>query len=524
MRSNRFRLLRTLIGLTISLVAAFFLLHWRRVKNCVSIPGRQSSNTGTVRKLLPGAIPILMAAILAAVPAARAQGTLPYPLGTAFPMMLYEIGAVPSNVRTLANYGWNVFQNYGAPTTNVINPFLTVLATNGGFGDVVIPCNTDINTGVDYEWPEFQVQSWIQGLSANTNIAWWDLPEEMRPWKPTEMQLLSDYTAWSRLYDPGQRPTYEYTPNNRTASDIATIAQGVDILGISCYCEAMGMPHAWVRYKLQDVGVQGVAQAGAVLGQNYRSGQKTLVAALYCATNTSGNVATPQQCYHDVWSAIASGAQGIALFAYYHAVHDTPPLTNNLQQYNVAASQLMGPEQIGQVVLFGIPNTNVTAVVISGPANTVAFTPPGSTNISYPSLNVLCKIWSNRVYVIAVNSTSNTVSATISNLPIMNGTAILPFETNSVAITNRSISDTFQPWGVHVYKITPPPLEISSITVEGATVVLTFPAIANFSYVLQRSMGQGWASIGSNTASSTGLLSVTSNASASAAFYRLQLK
>ena len=69
----------------------------------------------------------------------------------------------------------------------------------------------------------------------------------------------------------------------------------MDVVGVSCYCEDMGMPHAWVRYKLQQVGAGGAALAGDVIGSNYIAGQKTLVAVLSIAqfTNNSPSEPTP---------------------------------------------------------------------------------------------------------------------------------------------------------------------------------------------------------------------------------------
>ena len=104
---------------------------------------------------------------------------------------------------------------------------------------------------------------------------------------------------------------------------------------------------------------------------------------------------TPSQTYHDFWSAIASGARGISVFAYWHALHDDPSLTNNLQQLNLAASQITGSEKLGNVVLYGTRNTNVTFSVISRPSQTVfPLLPPNATNLSNTlSLDVLRKTW-----------------------------------------------------------------------------------------------------------------------------------
>jgi hypothetical protein len=375
---------------------------------------------------------------------------LPYPQGTAFPLEMYEVQV--ADVVNLVSNGWNIVQNYNLKTTTDFSNYLQGVSAWQETSVAVIPCYTATN-GNDYEWTQSQVQSWVQAVAGAPNLAWWDLPEEMRSWIPSELKLLGDYTAWTRLYDPAQHPTYEYTPNNRNATEISHIAPMVDVIGISCYCEYINMPHAWVRYKVEESGRHGLALAGKTQGSDYLGGQKTLVAVLYCAVSNNG-APTPDQTYHDFWSAIASGAQGISVFAYFHALHDNPPLIDNLQRLNLAASQITGPENIGAVVLYGAAVSNVTFTVTSGPTQTVAFQPPTETTLfQYPSLNVLTKTWAGNVYVIAVNSTSDSVSACISNLPSAAASASLPFESRSVPMSGGSFADTFAPWGVHIYKM-----------------------------------------------------------------------
>jgi len=375
-----------------------------------------------------------------------------YPQGAAFPLLMYEISP---NYPTLSAYGWNIMQEYGLNTNSDVNNFLQELLSNNQAGPAVIPDNgtSDPYTG----WTQSQVQTWVQSMAGNPNLAWWYLPEQMFPWYPSETNLLNNYTAWTRLYDPQQRPTCEYTENSFNDADVSGVIRYVDVVGISCYCEELGMPHAWVRYKLQQAGAGGAALAGKTLGGNYLAGQKTLVAVLSIArfTANSPSEASPAQTYHDFWSAIASGARGIAAWSYYHDVNDDPAnLTNNLNELNLAASQITGPEQIGSMIIEGAVNSNVTFAVTSGPTNTVSFIPPGeSTSFQYPSINVLSKTWNGCVYVIAVNSTSNTVAATFSNIPSTATAAQLPFETRSVPLTNGTFSDSFAAWGVHIYKM-----------------------------------------------------------------------
>ena len=271
--------------------------------------------------------------------------------------------------------------------------------------------------------------------------------------------------------------------------------------------------------------MHGVALAGKTPGPDYLAGQKTLVAVLYCATNANypGVIPSPAQAYHDVWSAIASGAQGISVFAYWHGVHDTPALTNNLLQLHLAASQISGAEQLGAVVLYGAPNTNVTFSIASGPTQTVAFQPPMETNLfQYPSLNVLSKTWSGNVYAIAVNSTDQSVSAVLSNLPTAAATAVLPFESRSVPVSEGSFADSFPPWGVHIYKM-PASIRVSCFLRSGGGLcqfAVTNSGVSSYT-VLSSTNLVTWAASGSATQFASGLYQFTDPAMRPWCYYRL---
>jgi autotransporter-associated beta strand protein len=417
-----------------------------------------------------------------------------YPQGTAFPLFMYEI---TPTYPSLSQYGWNIMQEYGLNTNSDVNNYLQGLLPNNVAGVAILPATAGTGTYAPDPytgWTQTQISNWVQSIAYNTNLAWWSLPEELKPnnWS-SEATLMKNYLSWMRLYDPAQRPNYEYTPNYFADTDMSGVANYVDVIGVSCYCEADSMPHAWVRYKMQQVGGNGTALAGKTIGANYLAGQKTLVAVLYDAqaVGYTPSEPTPAQTYHDFWSAIASGAQGIAVYAHYHALNDDPAnLTNNLNQLNLAASQITGPEQIGNVILYGTANPIVTFNITAGPTNTVSFTPnSGGPTYQYPSINVLSKTWNGNVYVIAVNSTSNTVTATVSNVPSSLALATLPFESRSVPMTNGSFSDTFPAWGVHIYKmasttasLVAPLLYSSSVSAGGGAFTLSFSGASGQSY------------------------------------------
>ncbi len=160
------------------------------------------------------------------------QVAVSYPQGPAFPLFMYEIQ--PSYTNLLA-YGWNIMQEYGLNTNSDVNNFLQGLLSNDVAGPAIIP---DIGTNDPYTaWSQSAVQSWVQSIDVNTNLAWWYLPEQMSPNYPSETNLLNQYTAWTRLYDPAQRPTFEYTENYIPNTIMKGIIPYVDVVGDSCYCD-----------------------------------------------------------------------------------------------------------------------------------------------------------------------------------------------------------------------------------------------------------------------------------------------
>ncbi len=386
--------------------------------------------------------------------AAQASAQDVYPQGSAFPLLLYDLGPDP-DIALVAPDGWNIGQRYGwangGTGTDSLNAFLETLAQSSMDGLPALPAYGDVSSGRT-EWAESDIAAWIGALAANTNIAYWDVPEELRWWYVDEFQILQDYTAWTRTYDPWQRPNYMYIPGHYTQDAVQVYVPYLDIIPASAYVDDAGMPHAWVRWRMEET-IRGIEQAGAVIGSDYLNGEKTPVGIVGLFVGENGAIPTPDQTYHDFWQLIASGAQGIFVYAYAHRNDQNGALIANWNRLRQAAAQLSGPDQLGDMILYGRPVTDVTAAVLRGPAQTVSFTPVGySTPVQFPSINVFCQQWNGSNYLIAVNSTDQTVTASFGNLPPGCDAATVLFESRTVPISAASFTDCFAAWGVHIYQ------------------------------------------------------------------------
>jgi len=190
------------------------------------------------------------------------------------------------------------------------------------------------------------------------------------------------------------------------------------------------------------VALAGIQQVGRNVGTNYLAGQKLPICVFDIDTNLADGALATTLLYHDFWSAIASGAKGVGIWSSFY-------MTAALRaQANVAASQITGSEQLGDVILNGVDASNVGFNITSGTTQTVSY-----ASVSYPSLNVLAKVRNGNLYVIAVNSTDQTITANINSLPTSGSSATVLFQSRSLPVSGASVSDTFPAWGVNIYKL-----------------------------------------------------------------------
>jgi hypothetical protein len=109
--------------------------------------------------------------------------------------------------------------------------------------------------------------------------------------------------------------------------------------------------------------------------------------------------------------------------------------------------------KLDRVMLFGTKRS-VGVTITAGPARTAEFLPPSSvTPISYPSVKVLAKAWNGAVYVIAVNSNTQSVKAKVTGLPQSARSATVLFEGRTVAVRYGAFTDSFSGLGTHVYRL-----------------------------------------------------------------------
>lgn len=394
-----------------------------------------------------------------------------YPAGPLFPLGWYDIGTdAPEDppesqdpVKAMLQEresGFTIAHRYGEPSPDPYGGPLTSLrylqqADEGRVG-VLTNIATNIRIqGNDNRHPvdEATMAGFIAERAESDRPVWWNLTEELRYWRVPELEILTNYSSWTRQYDPLQRPVHMYEPGHRQRNGLAETVPYLDVIGVGAYTNWYRQPHPWLRWRVEEL-IHGINLAGATIGSDYLNGEKTPVAALELFWGDDRPVPTPAGAYHDFWQALVSGARGIMIYSYYRRLTH-PSLPDVLDAYNTAAQQLTGSVHLDDVILYGTELGGVTAEVTDGPPMTPEFTPIDVDEpISYPSIDLLAKRWRGRTYVIAVNSSPDPVTgrlAGLSSLP--RSLAILPFERQHLTVVDGDVSLEFEPLGVHVLMI-----------------------------------------------------------------------
>ncbi len=250
------------------------------------------------------------------------------------------------------------------------------------------------------------------------------------------------------LEGAGARPRRR-VPRSRPAPETRSSRTRLDHRGSIIENET---PRAWVRHQLEST-IAGIGLAGYAVGPDYLAGERVplLVVGVWQACPT-----TAAEIYHDVYSGIASGALGIALYSYAHGVDSASG--DGLDGFLQAAEELTThDEPLGSVVLFGESTGEVAFEITDGATLTDEFTPYGATEPEqYDCLNLAAWDHDDQRWVVAVNSCEEPLAARLSGFT-GGPEVVLPYEERVLCLDDEgAFEDDFDALGVHIYRVDGP--------------------------------------------------------------------
>jgi hypothetical protein len=250
----------------------------------------------------------------------------------------------------------------------------------------------------------------VRETSKNSDIAIWNIAnEELRHWRPRELEWLENISATIRANDPEKRPVMMYEPNHRRSKDLVITGQYLDIISKGAYANHVGMKdnRSWVRWSVEQT-----TTAADITGA-------TPIAVLWMARDqrTRQDVANIERWVkHDIYLSLISGAKGILIFSGFNKRRGfRRHFSEFYGAYSTAAWQLNGPLNLGQIFLQGVHLDDITISIIDGPTRQQFSY--RKEQIDYPSVHSTRRRFADHNWLFMVNSANEPVTLAITGLP-----------------------------------------------------------------------------------------------------------
>jgi hypothetical protein len=292
---------------------------------------------------------------------------------------------------------------------------------------------------------------WEQHISAlvgNNQILVWYLPGETKAENLDKLELLSNII---RSVDNKKRPTMTYV-NDPDSEYLKRVGGIADAVSFGAYPSLYSpRPRADVKRRIEKA---------------YESGVPVVIACLE-ALKGRRNWTRPKDIRFDAYLALISDAKGIMWYCYAQAIQQPKLLEAILE----VATELNGPERLGEVLLSGTKTSTINCTLITGPA----LTPPASayegkaTAITkrYASLQWTSREHKNHLYIFAVNAAQEVeklkalhdggpayrVTARFGPIKSVSSRATVIGEGRTIELSGGYFEDSFEPLGTHIYKI-----------------------------------------------------------------------
>lgn len=244
------------------------------------------------------------------------------------------------------------------------------------------------------------------------------------PTRPVMLNL-GQGVAWDGWYGRGVRTNH--------SEDYPLYIQGCDIVSFDIYPACHDRPQVAGKLWFVASGVERLVK--------WSQGQKIVWNCIECTRiGNETTKATPLQVKAEVWMSIIHGSRGLIYF-----VHEWKPRFNE-------AALLSDPE-----MLKGVTQANQQihrlAEIINSPATDL--TVEVRTDPSEIPVAAMVRKHDGTIYVFAVAMRGATVKARFTvNAPESANKIEVIDEGRSVAIHNGTFEDSFDGWGVHLYRIT----------------------------------------------------------------------
>ncbi len=300
----------------------------------------------------------------------------------------------------------------------------------------------------DQKQSEVALSAQVRQYAADPGIAfWWLQPENLRPGNPQAMKALAAASAAVRVDDPARRPLWTIAPANAKTGLLSHLAPWVGYLGAAQPITLSAREHrALGRWQIER-SVEAVQETDS----------EATPVAIFTLDPPPGAEAPAELAKwvrHDLYLSLLHGGRG-AIFL--DPAAGSPPEAVEVFQSAAlqAARELLGPEKLGEALLFGENREHLEIDVVDGPDEVEVRFPASEAlpSLLYPSVSFRDFVHGERRFLILINSAAERVTVMVSGMPY-NVVMVHPLFTGEDAFgaMEGEFETLLQPWEVKVYR------------------------------------------------------------------------
>ena len=278
------------------------------------------------------------------------------------------------------------------------------------------------------------------------SILWWYVtPEELRHWRSMEMNYLRNVADAIRSVDPLKRPISMYQPGHYGKASLEHYTPILDYISQGCYPHAGKTHRTWNRYWAENlIGATKAANRTAIA-----------VTEMYIEPQQEELGMVPAWVKYDVWVPLLYGCRGILVFSLANRKnfesHD-----RYLLAYSEVIKPLNGERKLGEVLLFGVEEKDLSFQVTDGP-DTVTYvkkSPNNNLTFTYPTILFKDIRHATGRYCFAASSSDMPVKTLLKGLP-KQPVAVYDAENGKLigTATDGTFPVEFDTWGVRLLRL-----------------------------------------------------------------------
>lgn len=380
--------------------------------------------------------------------------------GNLFPVCV--VGA-EGHEREIRDAGFNCIQPYSyfVDTQEKFKAYIEFVASYGLFINVGYTSGLSLWDGATLSEV---VDEFIDDLAGYNNIAWWVMKEEQN--FRTESEEMAQFQIDAYDNDPRKRPGFMFIAFGHWWTTVRILANYIEVIGVEPYADLLNSSRTMFKWYLEEVAIKGIDNRVKIpewpsyIYVPYNIPVSTLLVNRYGHLGAFHEI-QPNEAYHDAWLSIISGARGLVIYNH-HNVDSVPE--GVWESYKKVADQVAKSGKLGPVILSGHSTKTFEVEVVDGatqarPLYSYPMKDLPIKKYPYPSIN-----WMERQdngygyrYLFVVNSADDEVEVKIRNVENCILSVDVLFEGRAISIEEctdcKEFTDTFNPYGVHIYRM-----------------------------------------------------------------------